>query len=99
MTRILTVLFTIFIGVNCYAATVTDNYELVIPAEGDRNWQFVLSDDIVSIDRIMGIISDDATWTTDGTYTYIADTDLKCVVGGLYLFIFGQPTEIPYSCL
>ncbi len=46
------------LSTNVFASQTTVNYELVIPTGDSRNWLETISRDIVSIDKIMGIISE-----------------------------------------
>lgn len=44
-----------------YASETTTNYNLVIPSINDRNWNPILSRDIISIDSILKMVSNDTT--------------------------------------
>ncbi len=61
-------LLILFMSVTSYADEVTPNYNLVIPGVGGRNWQSTMSDDLISIDAVLAIISSDpVAWVDDGT--------------------------------
>lgn len=57
--RLLLTLLIVFVSANVYASQTTTNYEFVIPGEGERNWLPTISRDIISIDKILGILSED----------------------------------------
>jgi len=79
-----------------YAAQTTTNYNMVIPAVGDRGWISYLSEDIISIDSIMNMmsvdlgtsskkvkISDDHVTTTGGLvgrFRVISDDGSVCFI-------------------
>jgi len=43
------------------ADTVTTNYRFIIPEEGSRDWNQKISNDIITIDSALKILSDDST--------------------------------------
>ena len=48
----------------------TARYNLCIPEEGSRNWTSKVSNDVISIDSVMALMSDDINnMTADGTST------------------------------
>jgi uncharacterized ion transporter superfamily protein YfcC len=57
--RVIFALILSFIATSLYAAQFTTNYNLEIPSIGTRDWQSVISKDIISIDTTIGIISSD----------------------------------------
>lgn len=59
MKIIINIILCLLLCVGAYASQVTTNYDLVVPAIGDRNWQPIISRDIISIDTILGSISSD----------------------------------------
>lgn len=50
-----------------YASQITPFYNLEIPATGDRDWTSVISKDIVSIDVIAKVISNDFAYNINQT--------------------------------
>lgn len=65
------------------ADQVTTNYKLVIPEFTSRGWGRKLSEDIVSIDNIMKMVSDDSTWVgSSGTVTTRSGVT-QATVGGI----------------
>lgn len=59
--KILIILF-LLITVLCYGAdNFTDNYNLVVPEEASRDWTAKISNDIISIDTIMNMLSQDVS--------------------------------------
>lgn len=49
----------LFIGLNVYSNDYTTNYRLELPTVGQRDWGIIITNDIVSIDRVLKIISND----------------------------------------
>src|SRR4030042_2706551 len=49
----------LLLSTNVYASEFTANYNLEIPSPGDRDWQPIISKDIISIDTALGIVSAD----------------------------------------
>lgn len=79
--KLLILLVLVLFSVNVHAAETTTNYELVIPAIGDRNWQPIISRDIVSIDKVLGFVSTDSAWVEDGSYTYLRRGSSRVGIG------------------
>jgi hypothetical protein len=59
--KLLVIVMGVLLAHSCFASQTTVNYNLVIPAEGDRDWIATISADIISIDSIFSIISDDVS--------------------------------------
>jgi len=59
MKKLFLVIFLLLFTTNAYTQTVTTNYDFRIPNEGSRDWNEIISSDIISIDKIFTIISDD----------------------------------------
>jgi hypothetical protein len=59
--RIIIGLLFIFIPSVLLASEMTPNYRLEIPSIGQQDWQAIISNDIMSTDTIMGIMSEDIT--------------------------------------
>lgn len=61
MKKLIIIALSLLIAIPCYASQITTNYKLIIPGEGDRDTIEILSNDILSIDQVLGILSADAT--------------------------------------
>jgi len=61
--RIAIILFALILSVSAYASEFTPVYNLEIPSIGARDWQPIISRDIISIDTVIGIISSDVIST------------------------------------
>ena len=59
MKKLFSVIFIVLIACAAYASEYTDNYRFEIPSISVRNWQPIISNDIISIDRIVYRISQD----------------------------------------
>lgn len=60
MRKLFVLIILLFLSTSVYASQLTTNYNLEIPAIGDRDWQPIISKDIISIDTVVGIISSDS---------------------------------------
>lgn len=60
MRKLFALIIFLFLSTSVYASQLTTNYNLEIPAIGDRDWQPIISKDIISIDTVVGIISSDS---------------------------------------
>lgn len=77
-----------------YASQLTTQYNLEIPAEGDFDWISIISKDIISIDTVMGIISNDSVVMKEaGLEVFIDGGEVTIVTGDSSAFI-----EVPYNC-
>lgn len=69
----------LFIATSLFAGQLTTNYNLEIPSIGDRDWQPIISKDIISIDTVIGLISSDLGLTST---KIIISRDATTNVGG-----------------
>ena len=60
MKKLIIVLILLYIAGFCYGRQTTENYNLIIPSSGETDVFEVLSQDYISIDAVMGIISSDS---------------------------------------
>ena len=58
-----------------HASEITTHYNMRIPAIASKDWQPEISQDIISIDSIMKMLSEDAAWINSGSNTYLRDGD------------------------
>ena len=58
-----------------HASEITTHYNMRIPAIASKDWQPEISQDIISIDSIMKMLSEDAAWINSGSNTYLRDND------------------------
>jgi len=80
--RLLSFLLIFLLSVPCYAANyLTNNYNFEIPAIGSRDWNTLISNDIISMDTILYIISQDSV--TQETKLTIITNDLNAYTGPL----------------
>lgn len=64
-----------------HADYFTVNYNLRVPEVGSRDWNEKISKDIVSIDNLLAMTSNDSAWTEDGTYTYLQRNPSRVCIG------------------
>ncbi len=67
ITGLLLLLSCMFGGMS-YSDQTTTNYGFIIPSEASRDWIDKLSNDIVSMDNILYMLSRDSAWIDWGTY-------------------------------
>ena len=65
------IIISLFIFSAVYAQDFTTTYSLETPSTGTRNWTSVFSADMISIDRVLTIISTDVNSTTDDAITTV----------------------------
>jgi len=74
------IIFLVFIYSFAYPAdNVTEHYRMLIPEQGSVNWLAKISNDIVSIDAVMNMMSEDLALTST---KIIVSRDGVSTVGG-----------------
>jgi hypothetical protein len=85
MKKIMFAILFLFLFINIsYASQITDNYRLQIPAAMSRDWLPEISQDIISIDSIIKMVSTDSAWVDSGANVYARAPSDIVAIGTLY---------------
>ncbi len=83
MKKTLIIILLLFVCGNVYATDYfTSRYNLRVPEEGTRNWASKISQDIISIDNVLYMVSQDSAFVDGGTIITLRTVTDNMNIGG-----------------